>query len=263
MDLFLNSLYQANHAIPSLLKPCQSLLDDVQLLTHLLVALQAPLGGPFGLFYLAIEPAIAIGQDQEVDPHPHQYAQRYKHYRRVVHYYLMRSAVIIRESLARRSMMQLPLVAISDDLRRMIEPFVPGLPWQDIELHFQRIPQARAPVVVVVWPAVYPAALRTAALAIGTDIYIDPEFGDFETAAGMALLVHELVHVEQYLATPNFLAEYNRVNEGVPEDQPWINPFEWEAYRIECQAYDYFIQSELYPAGAWQPLGKAIGICDR
>ena len=157
--------------------------------------------------------------------------------------------------------MPLPLVAVPEEVRRAIEPFVPGLPWEDIELHFQRVPQALSPTaLVLVAPPDMPAALFAAAMAIGTDVYIDPTFVDFQSAAGVALVVHEMVHVAQYLANPDsFLAEYNRANQDVPDGQPWLNPYEWEAYSTETVAYCAMVASGV-PPGSWVPTGLALGL---
>ena len=150
---------------------------------------------------------------------------------------------------------------VPDDVQRLVAPFLQGMPWEDVDLFVQPIPQAKAPTAIVIEADLfYPHALRAVAMAVGTDIYIDPAFADFNTAAGLALLVHEGVHVVQHLNIPNFLLEYNRANQGVPDDRPWENVYEGQAYAWECAAFDHYVSLGI-PPGPWLPLGKAMGIC--
>mgnify|MGYP001576912436 CR=1 FL=1 len=157
--------------------------------------------------------------------------------------------------------MAFPQAQIPEHVRQALFPFTGPLPWDDIDLRAQALPQAHAPLAVVCSARMaYPHALTAVAMTIGTDIYIDPAYYDFYTAAGLSLIVHEAVHVRQFLETPNFLAEYNWAEQFVPADQPWLNPWEGQAYAAECEAYDYYVSAGL-PPGSWLPLGKLMNFC--
>ena len=162
--------------------------------------------------------------------------------------------------------MMLPLAQLPEHVRYAIAPFTGSLNLEDIDLRVQRIPSGTvAPVHVVLafntcYPH-YPMALTAVAMTIGTDIFIDPNFADFNTAAGLSLLVHEAVHVRQFTTIPNFLVLYNQAERGVPTDRPWENIWEMEAYQAECAAYTYFVAAG-YPPGEWLPLGKVMNFCN-
>ena len=161
--------------------------------------------------------------------------------------------------------MMLPQGQLPEHVVQQIAPFTGPLPWGNIDLRVQRIPSATvAPVHVVfalnAYSPHYPMALTAVAMTIGTDIFIDPSFADFDTAAGLSLLVHEAVHVRQFMEIPNFLALYNQANEGVSDDRPWENPYEMDAYQSECAAFEYYL-SQGYPQGDWLPLGKVMNFC--
>ena len=154
------------------------------------------------------------------------------------------------------------LAQLPRHLEQVLTPFVGPLPWREVDLFIQRIPRSEAQVHVVLDLTVpHPHALTAVAMTIGTDIYIDPRFAAFETAAGLALRVHAAVPVRPSLPVPNFLLEYNLANRGVSPDAPWDNPYELEAYLAECLAFDEFMDEGL-PRGRWLPLGKIMGFCD-
>ena len=159
-----------------------------------------------------------------------------------------------------------PLAQLPEHIIQTIAPFTGPLPWQNIDLRVQRIPQGTvAPVhVVLAFNAChphYPMALTAVSMTIGTDIFIDPAFADFNTAAGLSLLVHEAVHVRQFTTIPNFLVLYNQAEQWVPADRPWENPYELEAYMLECEAWHTFVADGV-PRGNWVPLGIAVGFCN-
>src|SRR3990167_1378932 len=159
-----------------------------------------------------------------------------------------------------------PLAQLPEHVIQQITPFTGDLPWHNIDLRIQRIPSATiAPIHVVfafnAYSPHYPMALTAVAMTIGSDIFIDPSFADFETAAGLSLLVHEAVHVRQFNEIPNFLALYNQANEGVSDDRPWDYFFEMEAYQAECSAFRFFL-AQGYPRGDWLPLGEVMHFCN-
>ena len=103
-------------------------------------------------------------------------------------------------------------------------------------------------------------SLRAVGATVGQTIYIDPDFADWNTASGLALLAHERLHVEQSLTIPNFEEQYAEAQEGVHPGRPWDNPYEMEAYQRECEVY-YRLVSEGFPPGNWLPLGVAMNFC--
>ena len=158
--------------------------------------------------------------------------------------------------------MMLPLAQLPEHVVQQIEPFTGPLNWGDIDLRVQRIPSATvAPVhMVMSFCDCYPMNLTAVAMTINNEIFIDPSFADFNTAAGLSLLVHEAVHVRQFSTIPNFLVLYNQANAGVPDEHPWDNVYEMEAYLAECSAFDFFL-AQGFPQGAWLPLGKVMRFC--
>jgi hypothetical protein len=104
------------------------------------------------------------------------------------------------------------------------------------------------------------SALRAVGATIGETIYIDPDFADWNTASGLALLAHERLHVEQKRTIPGFDELYAEAQAGVDPGRPWDNPYERVAYERECQVY-YDLIAEGLPRGSWTPLGAAMGFC--
>jgi hypothetical protein len=158
-----------------------------------------------------------------------------------------------------RNTMMLPLARLTDNVRQAVAPFISGVNLGDIDVFVQPLPFAHAPAVFVI-PLYMPSALMAVAMTIGNDIFIMPDYADFESAAGLALLVHELRHAEQYAADPNFLIRYNEAERATPRDKPWLNPFEFEAYCLEAQAFRAFLQQGM-PYGEWTPMGVTLGLC--
>jgi hypothetical protein len=104
------------------------------------------------------------------------------------------------------------------------------------------------------------AGLKAVGATIGETIYIDPDFADWNTAAGLALLAHERLHVEQKRTIPGFDELYAEAQATVHPQRPWENPYEMDAYQRECQVY-YRLVAEGVPPGSWVPLGVAMGFC--
>ena len=103
-------------------------------------------------------------------------------------------------------------------------------------------------------------ALRVVGATIGRTIYIDPDFADWNTASGLALLEHERVHVEQDRTIPNFEKLYAEAQRYVRPNHPEDNPYEMDAYQVECRTY-YSLIARGNPPGHWVPLGVAMGFC--
>ena len=102
--------------------------------------------------------------------------------------------------------------------------------------------------------------LRAVGATVGETIYIDPDFADWNTASGLALLAHERLHVEQKRTIPRFEELYAEAQEGVSRGRPWDNPYERLAYERECAVY-YRLIAEGVPPGNWVPLGVAMNFC--
>lgn len=159
--------------------------------------------------------------------------------------------------------------AIPQHARETLERFLPpGTPW-DIDLQYRRIlafvpgqhPSTLGPSVIMA--VTFPKAVR-ALKAIGRSlrgvVMLHPDFGNLRTAAGIALLGHELVHQNQYLDVPNFESAYGTENRQTPRDMPWLNRFEREAYMVERDIFCQLV-SEGVPSGNWVPLGVQVWGC--
>jgi len=188
--------------------------------------------------------------------------------------------------------MLMPFVTLPDHITRLIAPFtgplhremdvIIGAPPRETLEPGNYLPSCFNEAPVMVYPSQYnlvqyPTALRAVATTIGYQVYVDPAYMDTDTAAGLSLLVHERVHVEQFQEIPDFLYWYNVYADVTPHDRPWENPYEMEAYLRECEAYDWFLLhrhpidsncfeygcsgNDGYPPGNWMPLGYTMGFC--
>jgi len=159
---------------------------------------------------------------------------------------------------------------IPDQARHVLERLLPpGIPWDDVTLHLEPLAQgARADVphalvprsVMAVTLKALARALKTVGMAIGREIWLAPEYAKFDTASGLALLAHELVHVAQDEKDPDFANKYDIVARQTPPDRPWENPYEMEAYCVEASVWRTLV-AEGYPSGNWKPLGIEMGLC--
>jgi hypothetical protein len=162
---------------------------------------------------------------------------------------------------------QLPL-----ETRRTLERVSP-LNWNDVDVQVRpltglaaNVPQSK------VWSGLKyvvgklrgsrqsKAGLKAVGATIGETIYIDPDFADWKTASGLALLAHERLHVEQARTIPNFDELYAKAQVGVNPQRPWDNVYERVAYERECQVY-YDLIADGFPPGNWVPLGVAMNFC--
>lgn len=153
-------------------------------------------------------------------------------------------------------------------LRQITQEDIPT--WDDIDLRFTRsIPNAQFPCalaplgVVSVTRRINGAlaiGLKTVGMTIGRTIYLAIRPKDLNTAAGLALLAHEKVHADQYSSIPDFQARYTELAERTPANQPWRNPYEEAAYRVEARVYCKLVETG-YPRGRWTPLGVSLWGC--
>ena len=167
--------------------------------------------------------------------------------------------------------MMMPLLAqLPGETQRMLRRVSP-LDWEGINVRVQRLTGLEASIPQSkVWAGLryvvgrmrgrLKGALRAVGATIGETIYIDPDFSDWDTASGLALLAHERVHVEQKRTIPGFDELYAEAQGQTPGDRPWLNPYERIAYETECQVY-YDLIAGGVPPGKWVPLGVAMGFC--
>jgi len=157
---------------------------------------------------------------------------------------------------------------IPDEARRRLEPLMtPGIPWQSITLHLEplaqgisaNIPHATvARSVVAVTLKGLARTLKTVGMAIGNHVWIAPEFAKWDTASGLALLAHELVHVLQDQEDPNFARKYDAEARKTPPDKPWLNHYELASYCQEAAVYKKLVAQGMKP-GSWKPLAIEVG----
>lgn len=143
----------------------------------------------------------------------------------------------------------------------------PGIPWDDIMVHVGRLPEAAlvphslVPRAVQAVTAEEPArSLKTVGMTIHRDIWLARGHADFRSAAGLALLGHELVHVAQFENDPAFADKYDIAAQQTPRDRPWENPYEAQAYAKELRIYCALV-NQGYPKGRWVPLGVSLWGC--
>jgi hypothetical protein len=148
--------------------------------------------------------------------------------------------------------------------------FPPSTPWESIELTQESlrgmavagIPLSVAPrpIMAMTLANALARALQTVGMTIGKHIFLDPNHGDLETAAGLALLGHEVVHVNQGLADPRFEDKYAVELRHTNPNRPWENKYELPAYTKECEVYWAKI-AEGWPPGNWKPMGVQLELC--
>lgn len=165
---------------------------------------------------------------------------------------------------------------VPDEARRILQQVVPDdASWENIDLQFSsRLPESqisgRCPYAIIPMGVVFVTrraygtatrALRTVGMTIGRTIYLAIHPRDLRTAAGLALLAHEKVHVNQYATIPNFQDLYTQMAYQTPAGQPWRNPYEEQAYRVEARVYCQLVAAG-YPRGKWVPLGISVWGCN-
>jgi hypothetical protein len=157
---------------------------------------------------------------------------------------------------------------VPERARQVLEPLMgQGIPWDDVTVHVGRLPQATlapsalVPRAVMAVTAKEPnRSLQTVGMTIHRDIWLARGHDDFESAAGLALLAHELVHVGQFEADPAFADKYDAAAQQTPRDQPWLNPYEAQAYEEERRIYCLLV-AEGRARGRWTPLGVSLWGC--
>lgn len=132
-----------------------------------------------------------------------------------------------------------------------------GMAVTDLDAPLSVIPR---PIMAMTFPNALARALQTVGVTIGRHIYLDPNFGKLDTAAGLALLGHEVEHVNQGEHDKHFQDKYRVALRHTHRDRPWENPYERPAYTKECEIY-YQKVAEGYPPGNWKPMGVQLGLC--
>lgn len=167
-----------------------------------------------------------------------------------------------------------PQAGIPPQIQELLAPFLPStLPWTEVDLRFQnvsgldqidphnRISRARVKrSVQAVTLSGLARSLRTIGMTIGRTIFMDPRSSKLKDAASLALLGHELVHVNQFETIPNFEALYDFEARQTPESSPWLNKYEYPAYEVECRIWHALIADGV-PKGSWTPLGVSQNLC--
>lgn len=149
---------------------------------------------------------------------------------------------------------------IPPDIREILAPFLrEGVPWDDVVVSFRSLQgvAAQGPRSMA---AVAPSTFRTVGLSTEGRVMLDRRYGDPDTAAGLALWAHELVHQEQMERMPNFMVLYMNEDWRTPPDMPWLNVYEEEAYRTERDVYCSLVRHG-FPKGDWVPLGVQVWGC--
>ena len=157
---------------------------------------------------------------------------------------------------------------VPEQARQVLEPLMgPGIPWDDVTVHVGRlpnvalVPHALAPRRVQAVTAVEPyRSLKTVGMTIHRDIWLAKGHADFQSAAGLALLAHELVHVGQFEGDPAFAENYDVAAQQTDSSRPWENPYEAQAYAEEQRVY-CTLMAQGYPKGRWVPLGVSLWGC--
>lgn len=91
-------------------------------------------------------------------------------------------------------------------------------------------------------------------------IHILPEYWAPDTAAGVALIAHELCHQQQFARMgPQVLSLYAPWDEKVARGEiyPWQHPLEAPCYRLEAEVYSTLL-AEGWPPGPFVPLGYQV-----
>ena len=151
----------------------------------------------------------------------------------------------------------------------MLEPMMgPSIPWDGVRLHIGRVPGGSLPAPRALVPRSCAAvtakeperSLRTVGMTLHRDVYLEKHYANFTTASGLALLAHELKHVEQFEADPKFAQRYDAAARNTPVSQPWTNPYEEIAYQEERRIYCQLVAQGV-PKGRWTPLGVMLWGC--
>ena len=158
---------------------------------------------------------------------------------------------------------------IPQQARELLEQFFPGGARWDAELVFRQLsfmsgvaaPSSYGPraVAAVTLPRAQ-QRLRPIGRSLDGIVILDPRFGNLDTAAGLALLAHELEHQDQWRSIPDFERQYAQENRTTPRDMPWENPFEKAAYQKERAVFCQLVADGV-PRGSWTPLGVQLWGC--
>lgn len=153
--------------------------------------------------------------------------------------------------------------AIPRESQGILKEFLPAdTPW-GVDLRIERInssvmqdePCSLGPRGVMAVTAVDARRrLRPIGRSLNGVVILHPEFSDLDTAAGLALLGHEMTHQRQIQNIPGFAMKYSAENRRTDRNRPWENSFELEAYMKERDVFCALTQRG-FPPGDWVPLG--------
>ena len=140
-------------------------------------------------------------------------------------------------------------IRLPERIKNAMDMLLPGLDADDVTFEVG-LPALRAGTVCTP-----PAALERIGSSLPGRIVIHPTAWEPGTAAGVALIAHEMYHQRQFLSTPDFMEQYDREKRrvearGLP---PWENRFERPAYEFEAQVYRRALHDGL-AEGSWVPL---------
>lgn len=150
---------------------------------------------------------------------------------------------------------------IPQDIREILAPFLPeGVPWEDVVVTFRSVTRHAAASGPRTMASINGGRLRTVGLSMEGRVVLDRYYGQPDTAAGLALWAHELLHQEQIVRIRNFMSVYMTEEWRTPADMPWLNVYEEEAYRTERDVYCSLVRQG-FPKGDWVPLGVQVWGC--
>lgn len=153
---------------------------------------------------------------------------------------------------------------IPQDIREILAPFLPeGVPWDDVVVTFRSVTRYAAswgPRTMAFSNDPSAGGLRTVGVSMEGRVVLDRDYGQPDTAAGLALWAHELLHQEQMARIPNFRSRYMTEDWRTPPDMPWLNVYEEPAYRTERDLYCSLVRHG-FPKGDWVPLGVQLWGC--
>lgn len=172
---------------------------------------------------------------------------------------------------------------VPEEARQILQQITPSTTsWDAVDLHFTSsipgaavmrsqvgagicIPCALVPAGIISVTrrvrGTFSTSLKTVGMTVGHTVYLAINPKDLRTAAGLALLAHEKVHVDQYACIRNFQDLYTRAAERTPDNEPWRNPYEEMAYRVEARVFCRLVDAG-YPKGKWTPLGVSLWGCN-
>ena len=158
---------------------------------------------------------------------------------------------------------------VPTETRELLAPFMaPDFPWGGVEITLASLDNLPPDQPHTVFPLAVrrvtrrgrARGLQVVGMTVGRHVFLDPRFGDLNTAAGLALAAHEFEHVAQNDTIPDFEARYNEEARHTPDSRPWENAYELAAYRREQEVYCDLVARGV-PPGRWVPLSVQLWGC--